>query len=74
MNDDKLFSTVEAADRLGVSASYLNKLRMTAGAGPVFLRLGVTVRYRQTDINLWLEGQARTSTTDAPPVTGEAAR
>jgi hypothetical protein len=73
VNDDKLLSTVEAADRLGVSASYLNKLRMTAGAGPVFLRLGVTVRYRNADINAWLEAQARASTTDAQPVAGEAA-
>ncbi len=74
MNYDKLLSTVEAADRLGVSASYLNKLRMTAGAGPKFCRLGVTVRYRQSDINTWLEAQVRASTTDAQPVAGEASQ
>jgi hypothetical protein len=32
--------------------------------GPVFLKLGKSVRYRQTDLDRFLEKRARTSTSD----------
>ena len=69
----KLLNVNECAQTLGVSVSYLNKLRMKAGAGPKWYRLGTRCLYSISDINLWLEGQARASTTEAQPMTGEAA-
>lgn len=70
----KLLNVNEAADRLGVSVSYLNKLRMSPGAGPVFIRLGVRVAYDQADLNTWIEAQKRTSTGGDEAANGEAAR
>jgi hypothetical protein len=63
-----LLSTVEAAGRLGVSASYLNKLRVTGG-GPPFVKIGARVAYDPADLATWLDAQKRTSTGHA----GEAA-
>ncbi len=68
----KLLNVNEAADRLGVSVSYLNKLRMISGAGPVFIRMGTRCCYDPADLTAWIESQKRTSTTDADPTTGAA--
>lgn len=63
----RLLNVKEAAERLGVSVSYLNKLRLT-GDGPVFIKLGARrVVYDQADIAEWLQGCRRVSTAgDAP--------
>lgn len=61
MQMDKLLSTVEAADRLGVSASFLNKARVTGG-GPPFVKIGARVAYDQADLAAWLDTQKRTTT------------
>ena len=63
MQIEKLLSTVEAADRLGVSSSYLNKLRVTGG-GPPFVKIGARVAYDPADLGRWLEAQKRSSTSD----------
>jgi hypothetical protein len=57
-----------AADILGVSASFLNKARMT-GEGPPFLKIGAAVRYDLQALEAWVASMARTSTSDP----GEAA-
>ncbi|MDO8379217.1 AlpA family transcriptional regulator [Phenylobacterium sp.] len=57
----KLLNVNEAAERLGVSVSYLNKMRLT-GAGPPFVKLGARVCYDQPDLSAWIEGQKRRST------------
>ncbi|ODT87798.1 helix-turn-helix domain-containing protein [Phenylobacterium sp. SCN 70-31] len=64
MHLEKLLSTVEAADRLGVSSSYLNKLRVTGG-GPPFVKIGARVAYDPADLSAWLEAQKRTTTAPA---------
>ncbi len=58
---------VQQPDRL---ASYLalghntpEKLRVYGG-GPSFVRLGRLVRYRPADLDAWVEGRIRTSTSD----------
>ncbi len=51
----------EAADYLGLSASTLNKWRVT-GKGPKFVKLGRVVAYRLSDLHEWLERQAKRST------------
>lgn len=61
----KLLNVNEASQLLGVSPSFLNKLRMQAGAGPIWIRLGTRCLYRQADLNDWLEAKARVSTTAA---------
>lgn len=55
-----LFSTKEAAARIGKSESWLNKSRMT-GTGPVYLKLGGGVRYALPDLDAWLSSQRRTA-------------
>lgn len=64
MSLDKLLSTTEAADRLGVSVSFLNKARCT-GDGPPFVKIGARVSYDPADLAAWLAGQKRTTTADA---------
>ena len=53
----------EAATYLGITRSTLEKKRVF-GTGPVYLRLGRTVRYRQRDLDAWLDGKAVRSTSD----------
>jgi len=58
-----MLKTNEAANFLGVSASWLNKSRM-GGSGPVYLKLGGAVRYAQPDLEAWLAAQRRTAVHD----------
>ena len=53
----------DAATRLGLSASTLNKWR-TQGRGPKFVKLGRSVCYRTADIDAWLGDQVRGSTSE----------
>ena len=53
----------EAAVRLGLSASTLNKWR-TQGRGPRFVKLGRAVCYRAGDLDAWLQDQVRGSTSE----------
>lgn len=52
-----------AAQRLGLSVSTLNKLRVFGG-GPVFLKLGRRVVYDPADLDAWLASKRRRSTSD----------
>lgn len=53
-----------AAAVLGLSASYLRKLRVYGG-GPRFYTLGAkAIRYRESDLHSWAEGRAATSTSE----------
>lgn len=63
----KLLNVNEAADRLGLSVSYLNKARLIPGAGPKFVKFGTRCSYDPADLNAWIEAQKRTSTADAAP-------
>lgn len=56
-------STDEAADYLGLSSSYLNKLRCLGG-GPRYAKIGRRVLYPLADLNRWLRDQSRVSTSD----------
>jgi len=60
------FDTRAAADYLGLSPKYLEKLRWLGG-GPAFYRLG-GIRYLQRDLDVWRETRRRTSTSDRGPV------
>jgi len=54
METPELLTTEEAARRLRVSASYLNKLRMNGG-GPTFAKVGSRVFYQPQDLAAWVE-------------------
>ena len=56
-------SVTAAAERLGVSAAFLNKLR-SAGGGPVFIRLGRRIVYSVADLDDWQNQNRRRSTSD----------
>lgn len=58
-----LRTTKAAANLIGKSESWLNKSRMT-GAGPVYLKIGGAVRYRDEDLDIWLAGKRRTGIYD----------
>jgi predicted DNA-binding transcriptional regulator AlpA len=59
---DKLLSNDEAATFLGLSPKTLPKWRVS-GTGPKFVRLGRRVMYRPSDLEDWISGRIRTSTT-----------
>lgn len=52
-----------ASERVGLSVSTLNKLRVFGG-GPVFLKLGRRVAYDVSDLDAWLDSKRRRSTSD----------
>ncbi len=66
MSIDRLLSTSEAAKHLGVSASYLNKLRCTGG-GPRYVKLGRRVLYLEAELDSWRDAHPRSSTSDQGP-------
>jgi predicted DNA-binding transcriptional regulator AlpA len=51
------------AEYAGLSASYLAKLRVL-GRGPSYRKIGRSVIYRQSDVDAWLDANARASTSD----------
>ncbi len=51
---DKLLTTNQLADYLGVAVSTILQYRAT-GTGPQYIKLGHLVRYRISDIEAWLE-------------------
>ena len=72
MTTFKLISTMEAADRLGVSASYLNKLRVQGG-GPPFVKMGARVGYDPDDLSKWIASQKLNSTSGTSALARRAA-
>ena len=56
-----LLATGEAAARLGLQPSTLEKWRSTGG-GPLFVKLGRAVRYRITDLDAFTAERLRAHT------------
>jgi excisionase family DNA binding protein len=54
INPDALLTEAQAADLLNLSIRTLQAWRVRGG-GPLFVRLGRSVRYRRTDISKWLD-------------------
>ena len=62
MGTHKTFlDTPEAADYLGVQRSTLEAWRCRGG-GPNFVKLGRLVKYRQTDLDNFIEARVKTNT------------
>ena len=55
--------TRDAATYLGVSPSFLEKLRV-AGDGPAYSKIGRAVLYRREALDAWLIGQERHNTSE----------
>jgi predicted DNA-binding transcriptional regulator AlpA len=72
-NPKRLLSPREVANIYGLTTAHLERLRRVGG-GCRFLKLGqgrtAPIRYRQCDIDEWLEGLVRTSTSDSGPGNG----
>ena len=62
-DDDLLLDQRQAARILGLSVRTLERHRI-AGTGPRFARLGRLVRYRRKDLDRWVEGNLRNSTSE----------
>lgn len=61
-----LLRTAEAARRLGLSRSWLEKLRLT-GDGPPFVRVGTrAVAYWSDDLMRWADARPRFRSTSEP--------
>jgi predicted DNA-binding transcriptional regulator AlpA len=58
---DRLLTTKETAQRLGVSPSWLAKARMR-GDGPPYVKLGRSVRYDEGVLAQWMKSRLRLST------------
>jgi hypothetical protein len=58
---ERLLTADETATALGVSLSWLAKARLR-GDGPVFIKIGLTVRYSMSAIRDYLRARTRTST------------
>lgn len=62
-----LLRTPEAAQYVGLSASTLEKFRLT-GNGPIYRKAGLKiVVYRVEDLDEWLNSNRRRSTSDPAP-------
>jgi hypothetical protein len=63
LSDRRMLRVTEAANFLSLSASFLNKLRVTGG-GPIFRKIGRAVVYDPADLEIWLANRRRASTSD----------
>lgn len=58
MEPKRYLRTKEAATYLGISASVLNKDRVTKLIGVPFTRLGRTILYDRIELDRWLKTQS----------------
>lgn len=63
----RLVTERDASELLGVSMRTLQKWRLQ-GKGPSFVKLGHAVRYDVRDLEAYIEGGRRRSTSDATPM------
>ena len=62
-SSERLLPPSDAANLLRLSTSWLAKARMR-GDGPPYVKLGRSVRYRESDLIQWLKSRARQSTSE----------
>jgi predicted DNA-binding transcriptional regulator AlpA len=60
---ERLLTPREAADFLRASDSWLAKARMR-GDGPPFVKIGRSIRYRQSDLLRWMRFRTHLSTSE----------
>ena len=57
--EDRLLNENQAADRLGIAAATLSTWRSRKTHDIPFYRIGGRVRYKQSDLDEWLETRRR---------------
>jgi excisionase family DNA binding protein len=72
MSHDTYMTPKEAAAYLRSSPSTLAKRRLT-GQLPNFSRIGKAIRYRKADLDAWMNGNVRRSTSEVPPASAHVA-
>jgi predicted DNA-binding transcriptional regulator AlpA len=60
---ERLMTRNEAAEALGLRPQTLAKWSCLKTCGPPFVKLGGAVRYRESDLQAWLDKQTVTPTT-----------
>lgn len=77
MNDhhhDRLLSITELAELLGVSVATV-RWWLHQGTAPDYFKIGRRVKFRESDVERWLEARRRSGSTDgATPARLSAAR
>lgn len=63
MTNHHYLSTKQAAERYGLSVSWLTKLRVYGG-GPAYIKIGRRCLYEPAAFDDWLNQHRRTSTSD----------
>jgi predicted DNA-binding transcriptional regulator AlpA len=63
LDDECLRTPKEAANFLRVSESWLAKARMQ-GNGPPFVKIGRSIRYRESDLLRWMRSRTHLSTSE----------
>ena len=66
LETDRLLTETEAAEILSLKVSTLRRWRW-AGEGMKFLKIGAAVRYDPAELQHYLVGQVRNSTSDPGP-------
>lgn len=61
----EMFTTPEAAAYIKMAVQTLERFRLT-GEGPIFAKLGGSVRYRRCDLDAWIESRLVRSTSQTP--------
>lgn len=61
MTNSTFLDTIEAARYLGLQKTTLEAWRCR-GDGPQFVKLGRAVRYRQADLDAWIDSRIRQNT------------
>ena len=61
MANKEFFTTPEAAEYLGVSTQWL-EISRHRGTGPIFCKLSRMVRYKRSDLDLFMQERTRTNT------------
>ena len=58
-----ILNTAEAAQYVGLGKPTMERFRVSGG-GPQYCKLGGAVRYRQADLDAWLESRVTRSTSE----------
>jgi predicted DNA-binding transcriptional regulator AlpA len=63
MEFKRYLNPVEASEYIGVSSSWLAKLRLYGG-GPLYSKIGRSVRYSTDELDSWLTSNLQVSTSE----------
>ncbi|UWR11552.1 helix-turn-helix transcriptional regulator [Sulfitobacter mediterraneus] len=63
--DERLLTRKEVEEAFGLSKRFL-ELAAVNGRGPIMIKIGRSVRYRASDIRIWIDDHAVKSTSQLP--------